>query len=360
MADGRVQLAEKMITARSYGPAINVLQQHLRQQPDDARARSLLGLAAYRSGDDAAAVEAFRAVLAIRPDDVPTLYNLGRTLERLGRVTEARPLIERAATLGPTYRPAVDWLARSTETPPGPHRPDPPGSHRPDPPGPAAPTKPGDDPERLTAGTLLHSGTRRLSSFLGVWIIAALLALTGLLVLGSHRPGRLQWMGEALTFPSPSFLAEVLDKAKGGPLEAQAQADYDRAVAQATALADRIDSGLLVTAGILIVLGLLLLIRSLIAAPLTRYDLYQRRIDITRGVLNRHHTSAWLFEIQDVRLRQPPWLTLSRNAEIRIRLQDSTKLRIIGLGTLRQQIRLREELRDAALRERRALKSVWV
>ena len=78
------------------------------------------------------------------------------------------------------------------------------------------------------------------------------------------------------------------------------------------------------------------------------------------GVMNRRRDSAWLFEIQDVRLRQPPWLTLTRNAEIRIRLQDKTKVRIIGLGTLAQQIELREDLRDAGLRERRALKQIWV
>jgi membrane protein YdbS with pleckstrin-like domain len=131
-------------------------------------------------------------------------------------------------------------------------------------------------------------------------------------------------------------------------------------VRQSAALADHLDTALVFLAGLLAVVGVLLALRAVLASSMTRYDVYQRRIDVASGVLNRHRTSAWLFEMQDVQLRQPPWLTLSRNAEIRIRLQDKSKVRIVGLGALHQQIALREELRDAALRERRALKSVWV
>lgn len=87
---------------------------------------------------------------------------------------------------------------------------------------------------------------------------------------------------------------------------------------------------------------------------------FERRIDVASGVLHRHRESAWLFQIEDARLHQSLWLTLSRNAEIRLRLQDSTKVRIVGLGTLAQQIQLRADLRDSSLRERRALKQIWV
>ena len=344
MVDGRVQLAEGMIASRSYGPALEVLRQHLKGNPGDVRARSLVGLAEYQLGHHSEAEDAFRAVLRERPDDVPTLYNLGVTLERLGNVDEARVLIGRAAGLDPNYRPAQERLKSMISRP-------------------AAPTtmgRPGEDPARLTPGDLLHSGTRRLSSFMGTFILAAGLALVGAVVVSTDRPGRLSWLGDALTFPSPTFLAEVLEKSKGGPFEASAQADYDRAVQQSAALADVLDRILVVLGFALGALGLLLVIRSIIASRVTRYDIFERRIDVARGVMNRHRDSAWLFEIQDVRLRQPPWLTLTRNAEIRIRLQDKTKVRIIGLGTLAQQIELREDLRDAGLRERRALKQIWV
>jgi membrane protein YdbS with pleckstrin-like domain len=221
-------------------------------------------------------------------------------------------------------------------------------------------SKPADEFARLSPGELLHSGTRRISSFLGTFVLAALLVVLGVGVVITDRPGRLGWLGDALTFPPPSFLADVLARSRGGALETQAQADYDRAVRQSAALADHLDTALVFLAGLLAVVGVLLALRAVLASSMTRYDVYQRRIDVASGVLNRHRTSAWLFEMQDVQLRQPPWLTLSRNAEIRIRLQDKSKVRIVGLGALHQQIALREELRDAALRERRALKSVWV
>jgi Flp pilus assembly protein TadD len=59
------------------------------------------GAAAYKSGNFDAARSAYELALARNPDDAEVLNNLGQTLVRLNRVTEAIPRFERAVVLSP-------------------------------------------------------------------------------------------------------------------------------------------------------------------------------------------------------------------------------------------------------------------
>jgi hypothetical protein len=51
---------------------------------------------------------------------------------------------------------------------------------------------------------------------------------------------------------------------------------------------------------------------------------------------------------------------LTGNAEVRLILEDTSKVKITGFGSTKEQLSLWEEIRDAALIERRELKSIWV
>ena len=90
--------------------AIALLNQHLEQSGDDHAARNMLAFAHFRDGDLQAAEVQYRAMVA-RPDPDPRdQLSLGRTLERQGRLEEAKPWITAAAASG--LKQAVDDQAR--------------------------------------------------------------------------------------------------------------------------------------------------------------------------------------------------------------------------------------------------------
>ena len=63
------------------------------------------GVAAYRAGNYDAARAAFEQSVALSPDDAEALNNLGQTLIRLNRVSEAVSRFERAVVLSPNNGP---------------------------------------------------------------------------------------------------------------------------------------------------------------------------------------------------------------------------------------------------------------
>jgi tetratricopeptide (TPR) repeat protein len=63
---------------------------------------SAAGRAAYAEGNLDGALEQFKATLEEHPDNTEALNNAGQVLVRLGRPSEALPLLSRAAALDPT------------------------------------------------------------------------------------------------------------------------------------------------------------------------------------------------------------------------------------------------------------------
>lgn len=81
----------------AFEQAANQLNALLDEQPDNLAARRLLGLARWRAGDPAAAIEAL-APLASRGDGYALLLT-GRAYERLGDRVAAAPFLDRAAVV---------------------------------------------------------------------------------------------------------------------------------------------------------------------------------------------------------------------------------------------------------------------
>ncbi len=79
--------------------------------PDDAAAEELLALRdGIDAGDAAAAETALRALLAERPDDADVLNLLGYATRKQGRWETARRYYERALTLEPAHRGALEYM----------------------------------------------------------------------------------------------------------------------------------------------------------------------------------------------------------------------------------------------------------
>jgi len=71
-------------------PRLRQLQEFLADAPDDPELRYAVAMEYLSLGDDAAAVQRFRDLIAANPRYVPTYLMLGQTLIRLDREDEAK------------------------------------------------------------------------------------------------------------------------------------------------------------------------------------------------------------------------------------------------------------------------------
>src|SRR4249919_1751735 len=77
------------------------LEKAKRLEPEKASIREGLGIAYFRIGRWTEAEIEFRKLLELSPSDDYAHYALGRTLQKQGRLDEARPLLKLARSLRP-------------------------------------------------------------------------------------------------------------------------------------------------------------------------------------------------------------------------------------------------------------------
>jgi tetratricopeptide (TPR) repeat protein len=75
---------------------------HRREQDQQASVLTSVGTAKYDASDFVGALELFRRAVAASGQYAPAYYQMGRTLQRLGREQEAKAAFARAATLNPS------------------------------------------------------------------------------------------------------------------------------------------------------------------------------------------------------------------------------------------------------------------
>jgi predicted Zn-dependent protease len=88
------------------GTRLDILKSMVEQNPTDCFARYGLAMEYRNTGDLDAAVGEFRALMAAHPDYAPAYFHGGQTLQRMGRVTEAREV----------YQQGVEVTARSGDS----------------------------------------------------------------------------------------------------------------------------------------------------------------------------------------------------------------------------------------------------
>lgn len=104
-----------------------------------------------------------------------------------------------------------------------------------------------------------------------------------------------------------------------------------------------------------------------IRSKLTKYTIYEKRIDIARGILFRSHSSTWLYEITNILFSRKPLNIITGDSTITIEA-GVFKFKLIGLkppkgaksGSLKFMKTLFEELRNTVLKERGEVKKVWI
>jgi len=117
------------------------------------------------------------------------------------------------------------------------------------------------------------------------------------------------------------------------------------------------------------------LLGAMLNQALTRYEVYERRIDISRGVLFRKRQMIWLYEVMDIELVQSPLLMLAGSGTLILTLQPGSgsapkssltrkekpnvpQLRAFGpISRLR---RMQQELLAIIEVERRSMKKTWI
>ena len=75
------------------------LEAMLIDEPNDAELRYMLAMEHVSEGDDEGAVRRFRELFEVTPDYPPAYHMAGRTLQRLGRLEEAREVLLRGIPL---------------------------------------------------------------------------------------------------------------------------------------------------------------------------------------------------------------------------------------------------------------------
>ena len=73
---------------------LDILKSMVEQNPADSFARYGLAMEYRNSGDLESAMGEFRSLMAANPDYAPAYFHGGQTLERMGRLDEARKIYQ--------------------------------------------------------------------------------------------------------------------------------------------------------------------------------------------------------------------------------------------------------------------------
>lgn len=71
------------------------IEEMLDQDPDDAELHYMLAMEHAGRGDDEGAVRCFRRLFAVAPEHIAAYHQAGRALHRLGKIDEARDVLQR-------------------------------------------------------------------------------------------------------------------------------------------------------------------------------------------------------------------------------------------------------------------------
>jgi membrane protein YdbS with pleckstrin-like domain len=109
-------------------------------------------------------------------------------------------------------------------------------------------------------------------------------------------------------------------------------------------------------------LGAVLLLWSILRYATTRYAVYERRIDFANGVLFQHRHPVWLYDITDISMRRSPLLAGKAAIDVLYETpkKKSSAKSLIAVASSSQMREFMEDLQQSVVRERRAMKKMWI
>jgi hypothetical protein len=333
---GSYTYAQDALNRGDYQSAARLLKAHLTGHPNDLAALRDLGLVSYQLGQYQQAINLLYPLLLSDPADHQMLAAYGLALKGIGRHADAARVLQKALTHGgsPQLRAALaeaiqlgrhgtDTGRRSNSQPATPAA----GHDSPladDLDIRATNPKPASEATAPMRGRALFTWHRRITSFGRFW--------AGLVLIGIAA-------GIAIA---------------GMPAKLASNHAYG------THVHDPATTGLLIMAGV----GVALLVHSALSAILTRYRVYERRIDFECGILFQRRNPIWLYDITDLSLTRSPLLILTGTAAVELRY-DTTKKgagseRLVAVRSTARMREFLEQLQENVLRERRAMKKIWI
>jgi membrane protein YdbS with pleckstrin-like domain len=120
-----------------------------------------------------------------------------------------------------------------------------------------------------------------------------------------------------------------------------------------------------------LILAIVGILGAILSQALTHYTVYERRVDISRGVLFRKHQMIWLYEVLDIELVQSPLLMLAGTGTLILQTSlppkrtpvpggKSSMPQLRAFGPISRLRRLQKELQAASEVERRSMKKNWI
>jgi tetratricopeptide (TPR) repeat protein len=334
---------EQAMDARTNGDlagAAQLLRREIASNPADERARFALGVISVETGDAEHAVRTLHPLVVAHPDNAELLKFYAVALRGVRRYQDAIKVFKRANEVQPSAE-VEEELKRTTQMLEQQSAPTTRTLQQQ--PASAAPAAREDVPDGLLAsnldsgrsfggqspevrGNLRHVWHRRLTSYRRFWL-GAVLVLIGITLKLLGIPHRGPEASEPWSVPRIADHADIV------PL-------------------------------IILVLGVLVIALTLISARFTRYLIYEHRIDFERGILSQRRRPVWLFDITGISLRRTPLLTLTGTAQIVVEYDAKegkpSRERLIATGGTRAMADYAETLQGEFLRERRAMKKLWI
>lgn len=111
LAAASYNLARALTEAGAYPRALEILDRLLSDDPDNVRLIALRAYVLHKSGDDEAALAAYRRAAELNPRDAATTRNLALLLERAGKDEEARTILRELYTVHPADDGVLRQLA---------------------------------------------------------------------------------------------------------------------------------------------------------------------------------------------------------------------------------------------------------
>ncbi len=302
-------------------------------------------LARYRAGDVAGAIELLRICHARDQSHFGTLYGLGMCYARIGDRDQARRWLLAAQQIDAEHAGVVQAIAalgRAQEAAAG--QPAPIGPAR----APAGSPPPGSAYGPRRKPSLAHEldGDAPIDA--------------------NHLPGKLLLRGHRRLFSHKRLLIGLL------ALFTAFVAATDRSAIPSSSTASMAArSGLQELLVASLILAILCILGAVLSQALTHYEVYERRVDITRGVLFRKRQLIWLYDVLDIELFQTPMLMLAGTGTLIFQIshqppppllprRKSGLPQLRAFGSLSRLQDMQRELLATAEAERRAMKKGWI
>src|SRR5207237_7964984 len=111
-ADDRVEKAQELFAQQTWQEALDELRAAIAMNPYNSSWYFNIGLTLDELGRFDEALEAYQKALRIEPDDIEALHRMGVDLARLGRFDQALQAVDQITRLDSSYEPAYsDRLA---------------------------------------------------------------------------------------------------------------------------------------------------------------------------------------------------------------------------------------------------------